>query len=548
MVRKESSFQFSLRKKVMTAILSIVVGLIGVLLFAQIGSAAQVDDKPTPPAGVPQPTPRFVGVSPTIEQLLNSPPSIERYVAAHTLPDGLVAAAELEESTKTVSDDSVTPGNVFEYTITVVNSGEVDVPDDVTDDLPAEVTYASHECPPLITDTCAVDSGILTWSGTVPAGESAEISIVVTLNGDVEVGTMVTNTAQISSADEDIERSADVTVEDMSGSLLQFAPFTVYGVQYEPQPVTLTASRPNSGNKWSLTWTESANATGYEIHESQTPDFAEATPTLLGEQMSMDVSKNASPDNIYYYRVRSLVGQKIGPWSNVVTVVGGYRDDFDDDTTGWSMRRSTYREKVNGFYENGKYVMQVLDRWDWGISSPLMPAPEPPYAIDFEAKIVAPANLLSFGMVFGGDWNGQTCPPGISYDEWYTHTNCFNHFYNTNNIFFGPIKLLFERVDYLVWLPNEGGSPMKRGGDINVDRIKQYNGIDPEGWNHYRIEVRENSIEILAAKRGQVPVHQYEYTDTRWIGDPYFGFFASTDEYNNSTWRFEYLEVLPLDN
>ena len=136
MVRKESSFQFSLRKKVMTAILSIVVGLIGVLLFAQIGSAAQVDDKPTPPAGESQPTPRFIGVSPTSEELLNSPPSIERYVAAHTLPDGLVAAAELEESTKTVSDDSVTPGNVFEYIITVVNSGEVDVPVDVTDDVP----------------------------------------------------------------------------------------------------------------------------------------------------------------------------------------------------------------------------------------------------------------------------------------------------------------------------------------------------------------------------------------------------------------------------
>ncbi|HEY1410212.1 MAG TPA: hypothetical protein VF434_14810, partial [Promineifilum sp.] len=254
-----------------------------------------------------------------------------------------------------------------------------------------------------------------------------------------------------------------------------------------------------------------------------------------------------SPFNVYYYRVRSRVGLKEGPWSNVESVVGGYHDDFENPNTGWAMRRSTYREEVHGFYEEGKYVMQVLDRWDWGLSSPLMPAPRVPYELDFEAKIVAPANLLSFGVVFGGDWNGQNCPPGISFDEWYLHKNCFNHFYNTNSIFYGPIKLLFERVDQLVWCLDCGGSPMKRLGDINFDGAEDYNNIDPEGWNHYRIEVREGSIKVYAAKRGAPLEFQYEYNDTRWIGEPYFGVFASTDEYNNSTWRFEYMKVLPLD-
>ena len=44
--------------------------------------------------------------------------------------------------------------------------------------------------------------------------------------------------------------------------------FTVYGIQYEPQPVTLTAGRPIAAIEWNLTWTESPNATGCEIHES----------------------------------------------------------------------------------------------------------------------------------------------------------------------------------------------------------------------------------------------------------------------------------------
>lgn len=534
-------------RKPATTAMAVVLVLLGVLVFAQLISAAQGDEKPAPPPGTTVEVSPFEAIAPTTEELLAAPPSIERYVSAHSLPAGSVAAANLDDSTKEASDDSVSPNGVFEYTITVVNSGGVDVPVTMTDELPAEVTYVSHECPPLITTTCEYDAGTVTWEGTVPDGDSTAITVVVTMSEDAEPGTTVTNTAQLVSAEQDLEVSADVTVAEPTASPIQFVPFTIYGLQPEPGPVTLTAGRPNSNNVWSLSWTTSPGASGYEIHESNDPAFAAATPSVVGPVTSIDIAKNPSPSNVYYYRIRSLVGQKVGPWSNVVSVVGGYYDDFENTSTGWSMRRSTYRERVNGFYENGKYVMQVLDRWDWGISSPLKPAPRVPYAIDFEARIVAPANLLSFGMVFGGDWNGQTCPPGLSYDEWYRHTNCFNHFYNTNSIFYGPLKLLFERVDRLEWCPNCGGSPMKRLGDIDVNGTRDFSNIDPEGWNHYRIEVRQDSIRIYAAARGQAPVFQYEYDDTRWINDPYFGFFASTDEYNNSTWRFEYVQAMPLD-
>jgi hypothetical protein len=327
----------------------------------------------------------------------------------------------------------------------------------------------------------------------------------------------------------------------------QFLPFAAL-IQADPGPVTLVAGQPNSDNTWTLTWTPSLGATGYEIHESQDPGFAAITPYVVGPSTSLNITKPLSPNNIYYYRIRSFVGQKFGPWSGIATVIGGYRDDFDDPNTGWDMRRSTFREEVFGFYEDGKYVMQVLDRWDWGLASPLRPAPRVPYVIDFEMRIVAPANLLSGGMVFGGDWNGQTCPPGLSYDEWYTHENCFNHFYNTNTIFFGGLKMLFERVDELVWCPDCEGSPMKRLGHLDPgDNEFTLDNLDAEGWNHFRVEVRQDSIEIYASERGGTPTHQFTYEDTRWVNEPYFGFFASTDEYNNSTWRFEYIEVTPLD-
>ena len=42
-------------------------------------------------------------------------------------------------------------------------------------------------------------------------------------------------------------------------------------------------------------------------------------------------------------------------------------------------------------------------------------------------------------------------------------------------------------------------------------------------------------------------IRDSEYTDTRWVNNPYFGFFTSTDLIGNSTWRFEYIQVVPVD-
>jgi hypothetical protein len=87
---------------------------------------------------------------------------------------------------------------------------------------------------------------------------------------------------------------------------------------------------------------------------------------------------------------------------------------------------------------------------------------------------------------------------------------------------------------------------MKRTGDI-PEGGDDYHDIDPDGWNHYRVEVWPNVIKVYAAERGQTPQLQHEYDDMRWIGSPYFGFFSSTNTWADSTWRFEYMQVMPLD-
>lgn len=316
--------------------------------------------------------------------------------------------------------------------------------------------------------------------------------------------------------------------------------------------LSISATRPNSSNDWTVSWQDlnSDGVTNYELQEAQQPDFSDADTFTLGAVTQYTVNNHdPSPYNVYYYRVRALKNGQVGPWSDTLQVVGGYRDGFIDRTTGWEIRRTTFIEEVKTWYEPVPpdsptwLIMQVEDSWDWGIASPGMPAPEPPYVINYRVKAANLGNLVSYGVVFGGDWPGEICPDKSTVAGWYEHELCFNEFYNTNTIWFSDLKLLFERVDNLVWCPSCGGSPMKRLGDIDSDNTKDLSNVDPDGWNTYRVEVRESGIKFYA--NGSF---QFEYGDTRYINQPYFGVFASTDEYSNSTARFEYIEVLPLDN
>ena len=140
------------------------------------------------------------------------------------MPAGAIAAANLDSSSKTVSNDIVSPGSVFIYTITVTNDGGIDIPVEMTDNLPDEVTYSAHTCPPGITTACGYKNGTVSWEGTAVAGESVDITITVVMKANVEPDTVITNTAQLVSAEQDLDVSVDVTAIAVSYTHLTLPP------------------------------------------------------------------------------------------------------------------------------------------------------------------------------------------------------------------------------------------------------------------------------------------------------------------------------------
>jgi uncharacterized repeat protein (TIGR01451 family) len=454
-------------------------------------------------------------------------------------------------ASKEVDNAEAVAGSTLQYNIVISYTGSF-TPVTVVDALPAGLTYQPGSLavsPP--GGTYGESGGVITWTGAINFGAPVTLSFRGDLDSELEVGDVITNTVAVTAT----ETSELMTSSAVTLIVAEPVTQTVYLplIAKSLPAVTLNPiTRPNSNNQWNISWTVAgAGISGYTLEESQTADFTAVTTHDIGpDTTAVQATRTPSFHNEYYYRVRAYSPGIVGPWSNVQSVVGAYRDDFNDHSSGWAIRRTTFIEKVQSWYEsynNGqdnRLILRVEDSWDWGITSPLKKAPAVPYVIEHRSEIANLGNLVSHGTVFGGDWNGQPCPDWSSVEGVYQHTNCFNHFYNANTIWYGQLKLVFERVDYLNWCPACGGSPMKR---LTTDENSWFQvglipNVNPHGANVYRIEVRDTGLRFFA--NGQ----QYAQTsDATWVNSPYFGIFGSTDEYSNSTWRVEYFQVTPLD-
>ncbi|MCA9900217.1 MAG: DUF11 domain-containing protein [Ardenticatenaceae bacterium] len=444
-----------------------------------------------------------------------------------------VTAADLSDSSLSVDKSSTVAGGSVQYTAVISNSGDTAVNGVVfTDTLPAEVTYQANSFASNETNATTIgfgDSGnVITWTGNVESLGSVSLRYAATVTDTAMVNDVIENTINISGTGVLITRAASITIVD---SFAQIMPVIGKSV---PAPTLDPVQGPTaSGNSWTLTWNEPVtNVTSYQIQEANTPDFADPVVFNVGNAMTYDFTYALSTENIYCYRVRAFVGTQASGWSNVECTVGNYLDDMSNPNSGWAIRQQDTDDTENSsYYENGEFVVKIGGRWDYALASPLAQAPKPPYAIETSIKFDPTVdNLHGYGIVFGGNWNGQPCPSA-------SLENCFTHYYRFLVVWYGPqnsFRVQLKRIDYNDDLDNIGrGVSLVDFRDISVGDSKGYNvwrvEVDPDG----SIRVYLNGQKVASAVDGS-------YVNN----SPYFGIMASSDEYLGAEPHVDWYRVI----
>lgn len=478
--------------------------------------------------------------------------TIDTTVVANSGTATRATTRDFSGSTKSVDQTTAMPGDVLTYTIVISNSNDSeDQAVSFDDTLPSTLTYVDGSLDTTNNGGADVSAseaeGRITLTGIISPLASVDLMFKATIaNSGLISGSIITNSATIVGGSSVITVEAATTIEIPPASLK--TGYLPYISKELLAPELSLTTKPNSQNERTVGWTDGGgvNVT-YTLQWDDNPEFSSPSTATI-DDLTYTHNLPASYNNVHYYRVRAnSANGPVSIWSNVVSVAGSYRDDFDDMGGDWAIRRTSFLEEVRGFYELDQswFVMQVDDKWDWGIASPMKPAPEPPYALEMRVLQVTDGNLISFGIVTRGDWNGGEClVPG----EIYVTYNCFSNFFNANFINQAGrgevLKLHWEEIDRLVDCPNCGGSRIKRLSDDESawKQLSDMEAAQPAAWNTWRIEVYEDRQRLYVNN-----VLQTDYVSSERNTSPYFGVFGSTDEYNNSTWRVDWVKVTPID-
>jgi hypothetical protein len=211
---------------------------------------------------------------------------------------------------------------------------------------------------------------------------------------------------------------------------------------------------------------------------------------------------------------------------------GLFIDNFTDDIDGWAMRRErvgasfdlNHRADTDGGRQ-GFLEMELRSKDAFVMVSPLVPAKAAPYNIEIMAKLKSPKDRQMYGIVFGGDWDGQACP-----------TNCFNRYYelrvqyrDLNGKQFQEVKL--KRID----THDANGEPE---GPTLIDWTKGGN-VGSDDWIEIDVNVTADGF-IRITWNGK---YIAEARDATLISQPYFGLQLITRDNENARVKFDYIKI-----
>ncbi len=131
-------------------------------------------------------------------------------------------ASDIVGSAKIVDDGTPNPGDTVAYTIQVSNTGSAATPFTVTDVLPADLTYVSHDNP--TQGAVTINGDTISWTGgTVAENGQATLTFRATITDSAVADQVIRNTAQIQGAGVTIERSVNVVIstdtDDSDGTI-----------------------------------------------------------------------------------------------------------------------------------------------------------------------------------------------------------------------------------------------------------------------------------------------------------------------------------------
>jgi uncharacterized repeat protein (TIGR01451 family) len=311
-----------------------------------------------------------------------------------------------------------------------------------------------------------------------------------------------------------------------------------------PKVVLNNVPAPDSSGSYVVSWQGVPGYTpgSYVLQESTDANFASVTASwTVGGNTTAQVVQKGSELGTWYYRVRADApcwGQ--GPWSDVKSVSSArsYYYEFNSPTKVkplWPIRRTSYwRGDIAGVTwseeQGGSAYIVMDDRFDFSIASPMEEAPRPPYVLQFKARVHDPANLTTYGIVFGGN-GGSPCPA-------YRDTGCFEHYYRLEVIFYSSTGMTvgFKRIDY-----HEPESSESRGKGRGPELLAYRNvGVSAADWHTWKFVVKTNGIEVYLDG-----VLFGTTSDSAYVNEPYFGIYASANEYKPAISRYDYLYVYP---
>ncbi len=213
-----------------------------------------------------------------------------------------------------------------------------------------------------------------------------------------------------------------------------------------------------------------------------------------------------------------------------------FLDEFTNGIDGWEARRThsgtSYDINHRNDSDGGRQgQLEVIVNNDEGlvIVSPLVAAKAPPYNIEFYAKLKEPEDLDTYGLAFGGDWNGGACAAPFT-------PNCFNRYYELRVQFREFSGQRFQEI-HLRRINGHNGSGQP--DSTTLINWKKGGNIGSDDWVEIDVNVTASG-NIRISWNGKFIA---EVQDTTLISQPYFGLMMITNGDNNGRVKYDYIKI-----